>query len=80
MDVAAPKPKSNGKAIIFAKFKLMPSTPKKYKVNKKAAIKFTKTMKTFLKFLNVKIKNKVVKNIEAPIAYLKDLTTSFPAS
>ena len=35
MDVAAPKPKSRGSAIIFAKFKLSPSKVKNDKENNK---------------------------------------------
>ena len=48
MDVAAPKPKSRGSAIIFAKFKLSPSKVKNDKENNKAATKLINTIKTSL--------------------------------
>ena len=48
IDVAAPKPNSNGSAIIFAKFKLRPNRIVNDNVKTNADTKFRKTIKTFL--------------------------------
>ena len=79
MDVAAPKPKSRGSAIIFAKFKLSPSKVKNDKENNKAATKLINTIKTFLKFLKAKNKKNVVKHIEIIIACSNDCNIVLPA-